>query len=439
MPLKQRISALLLCTVWVAEAVRVFLPLPLLAGLGAACLGGFAVLAWLRASRHIQVLFAVAIGASALMAWSQGSAAALASGFQRAVIFGAFMPSVLLLRATVEASPRIERVHADLGRLGPAAAQNWTLYGSHALGAVLNVGASAILAPIVTRGVDERQRAALAASAARGVALGAMWSPFFLSVAFTSQLAPHVPMWQIVLIGIAAALVGFALSQAVWTPRLGLAEYRASVGQLAPLALPTAVIVGSVIGASVVFHWSGLQSVVLVVPLLCAGYLARLGPSGAGLTARRAFASVGRVADELLIVVGGAVLGAAVGALPAVRELGASLTPAMISGPAVIAAIVVILVIVGQMGLHPIVGSSVLVPIVAVGDFGVADVVAVCTAIFAWGLNGTLSIWSLPMAMSASSFGVSVGRMVSGRSLAYVLAFGASGVALLSAINAAIR
>lgn len=433
------LSALLLCAVWALELGRMLHPAAALAAIGAACLGAFTLLAWARSSRHIQVLFAVALTASAAMAWSQESLAALTEGFGRAVVFGAFMPSVLLLRATVEASPRIERLQADLGRLDHAQAQNWTLYGSHALGAVLNVGAAAILAPVVTRGVDERRRAELAASSARGVALGAMWSPFFLSVAFTSQLAPQVPMWRIVVVGIAAALLGFAMSYAVVTPQLGWRGFRDSVAGLAPLAAPSAVIVGVVVGASIAFDWSGLQSVVLVVPLLCAVYLARLGPSGTGLVWRRAFASFGRVSDELVIVVGGTVLGAAVGSLPAVGALGASVTPQMISGPAVIAAVVAIIVVLGQMGLHPIVASSVLVPVITMGDFGLTDLVAVSSAVFAWGLNGGLSIWSLPMAMSAAYFEVRTPQMVSRRGVLYVIAFGLAGVALLSSINATLR
>lgn len=438
MPLKQRIAAVLLCVVWATEVVRMLHPFPLLAGIGAASLGVFTLIAWLRSSRHIQALLAVALAISAAMAWSMGSAETLADGFARAVVFGAFMPSVLLLRATVESSPRIERLQADLGRLDPAQAQNWTLYGSHALGAVLNVGASAILAPVVTCGVDERRRAELAASAARGVALGAMWSPFFLSVAFTTQLAPHVPMWQVVGIGIVTALLGFAASQAVVTPGLRWRGFRDSVAGLVPLAAPSAVIVGAVVGASIAFHWSGLQAVVLVVPLLCAVYLVRLGPLGTGLVGRRAFASLGRVADELVIVVGGTVLGAVVGSMPAVRELGASVTPQMISGPWVIAAMVAIMVLLGNLGLHPIVASSVMVPVVVVGDFGVTDLVAVSSAVFAWGLNGGLSIWSLPMAMSAAYFGIPTPRLISRRGLLYVTVLGVAGVLLLSAVNAAL-
>jgi hypothetical protein len=61
-------------------------------------------------------------------------------------------------------------------------------------------------------------------------------------------------------------------------------------------------------------------------PTCCAG--------GAAIrdTARRTLASFGRLADELLIVVGATVLGVVIGAAPQVRELAAGMTPALISG-----------------------------------------------------------------------------------------------------------
>lgn len=437
MPLTQRAAALLLCAVWLAEVAGTFVPSRAIATASGAALAAFTLIAWARSSRHVKALFAVALGASAAMAWSEGSAAPLVEGFGRAILFGAFMPAVLLLRATVEASPRLGTLRRDLGRLDHAATQNWTLYGGHALGAFLNVGASAILAPFVGRGADDRLRAELAAACARGVAMGAMWSPFYLSVAFVGQLAPSVPLWHVVVIGMAATLLGLALAQLIVTPGLDWKGFRASVASLAPLAAPTLLIVAAVVGASLAFHWNGLRAVAVVVPLLCVLYLARLPRETGDAVFGRAFASFGRVADELVIVVGGAVLGAVVSALPAVRELSGAVTPEMISGPAVIGAMVATLVLLGQAGLHPIVSTSVMVPIVMLGDFGVSDTVAACAAVFAWGLNGCVSIWSLPMAMSASAFGVTTGAMITRRGLAFVLALGIGGVALLSAINAA--
>ena len=58
---------------------------------------------------------------------------------------------LLLLRATVQSSPRSRVLQDRLDELTPSQALHWTLMGSHGLSAVLNAGAMAVLAPVVTR------------------------------------------------------------------------------------------------------------------------------------------------------------------------------------------------------------------------------------------------------------------------------------------------
>lgn len=429
-------SALLLGTVWIAEMVRIFHPSPGLGRLAAACLAAYALLALARASAHIRGLFFLALGLAAAAAFWVGSAAALAAGFAKAQVFGAFLPSVLMLRATVEASPRIESLRTDLGGLGHEAALNWTQYGSHALGAVLNVGATAILAPVVSRVAEPARMADVACSAARGVGGAVLWSPFFLALAFTSQLVPKAPLWQSMLVGLGLAAIGLALSYALFTPGLGWKGWRASLARLAPLAGPMLAVIGAVVGATFLFGLSGLQSVAVVVPLMCIAWLATRGPSATAGVVRRTVTNFARLSDELLIVLGATVLGAAVASLPAVQSLGTAMTPELISGPALLAALVIVLLVLGQAGLHPMIGSSIVIPVVAAGSFGVCGVAVVSAGVFAWALNASVSIWTLPVAVAASAFGVPARRMLTARTLRFAALHALAGIAFLGIANA---
>jgi hypothetical protein len=433
------ISALLIGTVWLIEVIRVFTPAPTLAAIGLACLGVYAALALARASRHIAILFLLVIGAAVgIAAWQHGFPTLLA-GFAKAQIFGAFLPSVLLLRATAEASPRIQRVREDLGGLDANGARSWTQYGSHLLGAVLNVGAVAILAPVVARGADTATRLELARSAARGVGGAVMWSPFFVSIAFISQLVPGVAMWQTMLVGTGLAILGFILSHALFTPGMRARDLRLSLARLGPILGPMSIVIGAVVAASLALRWSGLQAVAIVVPAMCVAYIAFLGPAKAGGIARRTVASFARLSDELLIVVGATILGAVVASLPAVQQLGAEVTPEMVAGPLLIAALVLVLLVLGQLGLHPMIGASIVIPVVAAGDFGVCRVALVNAGVFAWALNASVSMWTLPVAVAASAFEVPAARMFSRRTFAYLVLHAAGGLLYLAAANATLR
>ncbi len=431
-----RLSAVLLAIVWVAELGVLLTRHAALSSLAAAGLAVFVVLAVLRASGHIRALFLGVTTASVALALLFADAASLLRGFERAQIFGAFLPSVLLLRATADESPRIARLREGVGRLTPAQARNWVLYGAHGLGAVLNVGAMAVLAPVVARDASEDERALLAAAAARGIGTAVMWSPFFVAMAFISQLVPAAPLWRTMLAGSGVAVLGLLACQLLFTRELGPAQFAASVRQLGALVLPTAVMVGAVVAATLLFSLSGLQAVSLVLPLLCVLYLARRGGGAIRATARRTLASFARLADELLIVVGATVLGVVIGSTPRVAELASGMTPTLISGAPLLAALIVVLVGLGQFGLHPMIGASIVVPIIAGGAFGIDPAVLVAAAVFAWGLSASSSIWTLPVAVAATTFDVPVGRLYTASTAKFALLLIVAGVLYFSALNA---
>ncbi len=100
---------------------------------------------------------------------------------------------------------------------------------------------------------------------------------------------------------------------------------------------------------------------------------------------------------------------------------------------------VVVLLLLGQAGLHPMIGSSIVVPVVAAGGFGVCGVVVVAAGVFAWALNASISIWTLPVAVAASTFGVAARAMLSRRTLQFAALHAVAGLAYLGAANALLR
>jgi len=431
-----RVSGWLLVVVWIAELGALVASARVLSAVALVGLITFAALAWVRASRHIRVLFACVTGLAVAIAWSVDDWRILLRGFERVQIFGAFFPAVLLLRATAESSPQIGRLQASVGGLDAAQARAWTLYGSHALGAILNVGATAILAPVVTRGADDKRRVVLASGAAQGVGTAVMWSPFFVSLAFISQLVPAAPLWQAMLIGSGLAAMGLTLSHGLYTPGLRGAAFAESVRLLGGLMAPTAVIVGAVVAATLLFRLSGLQAVALVLPIACAAYLVFRAPRERREVARRTLAGFARLSDELLIVVGSMVLGVAVGSLPAVGTLASTVTPGDIAGWPLLAALIVLLVGLGQVGLHPMVGASVLVPLISAGAFGISPPVLVAAAVFAWALSASIAIWSLPVVVAATTFAVPLSQLWTRRSMVFGVVLGALGIVYLGLVNA---
>ena len=431
-----RASGWLLAAVWLLELIHLVHPSPLLSALGLVGLLAFVVLALLRASPHIRVLFTAVTGAAALIAVAKDDLSMLLGGLERARIFGAFLPSVLLLRATAEQSPRVAHLRGGLAALDERARESWMVSGSHVLGAVLNVGAMGVMAPMVAPDTPADRRAALAAASARGVGTAVMWSPFFVALGFVSHLVPSVRLWQAMALGAGIALIGLAISYALFTRGLGLAGLRTSTRQLRALLGPMAVVVAAVLLVADRLSLSGPAAVGLSLPVLCGGYLALLGRSAATQVAQRTLRSFGQLADELLIVVGATVLGAVIAGLHDVSDAARSMTPAFLTGLPLIAALTLALIGSGLLGLHPMIGATVLLPILDGGGFGVAPVVLVATAVFAWGLSATISIWTLPVAAASSLFQVPLRMLAAGRALTFAAFYVAGAVAYLGVVNA---
>jgi hypothetical protein len=430
------VSGWLLAAVWLLELIHLVHPAPVLSALGLVGLLAFVVLALLRASPHIRILFAAVTAAAGLIAAAKGDLALLLGGLERARIFGAFLPSVLLLRATAEQSPRVAHLRGGLAALDERARESWMVSGSHVLGAVLNVGAMGVMAPMLAPDTPAARRARLAAASARGVGTAVMWSPFFVALGFISHLVPSVPLWQAMALGAGIALIGLAISYALFTRGLGLAGLRASTGQLRPLLGPMGVVVAAVLLAADQLSLSGPAAVGLSLPILCGAYLAVLGRAAARQVAQRTLRSFGQLADELLIVVGATVLGAVIAGLHEVSDAARSVTPAFLTGLPLIAALTLALIGSGLLGLHPMIGATVLLPILDGGGFGVAPAVLVSTAVFAWGLSATISIWSLPVAAASSLFQVPLRTLAAGRALTFAAVYVAGAVAYLGIANA---
>lgn len=429
------LSAWLLAAAWSLELCFIIYPAPALQWCAVTCFCAFAPLAVLRSSRHVRTLFMVVVAAAAALALWQRTPGLLFEGMQHSLIFGAFLASVILLRATVERSATIERLRVGFGGLDDAERVNWTFYGSHVLGSILNVGAMAVLAPVLPDDAAPEARLAVAASSVRGVGTAVMWSPFFVSLSFVCHLVPSVPLAQAVLCGAGLAIIGFVLCQRMFTPELSIGRTWSSVRKLRPLVIPMLVIVILILAVTGFTSLSGTQAVVIVIPIICVLHVLVTDAGSARVVARNTFAGFSRMADEIVVIIGAIVLGTVISAMPFIAALNLGGMPSFLSGPLLIAGVIALQVALGMIGLHPMIGASVLAPIMAGGAFGVSDLVVVNTFVVAWSLSATIAVWTLPVAVAATIFRVPVVALGRGANLRFAAIYGVCAVAYLAILN----
>lgn len=427
-----------LAALWLVQLAHLVWRWPPLAWLSVALLAGFLLLALLQASRHVRLLFAVAWATACTLALSMGRPGLLWSGLEQSIVFGAFLPSLLLLRATAQSSPLAQRLQARSAALDERRAVHATLLGAHAMGSVLSVGVMGVQTMGLGRTASLQQRIDSAGAAVRGMTTSVMWSPFFVAMGFSSQLVPAAPLIHVMLAGMGLAAIGLLLSVRLFTPGLGWQAGWQAAQPLKLLAVPMALTFGTVLALHAA-GWSGLQSVALALPLLCAAHLAPRGRNAAVEVGRATWEHFGRLSDEMLVVVGAAVLGVCIAALPAVRAAAQDMDASAVHGTWLLVALVATLYGLGQLGLHPMIGAGLVLPVLGTGAFGIHPVALVSATVFAWGLSASSSIWTLPFATAATAFEVPVTRLWHARALRYTLLLGALGAAYLAGLNAWLR
>ena len=170
----------------------------------------FIVPAFLRARPTTRVLFALLAAAVAAVTYAAGNAWPIWQGLHNAMLLGAFLCVLQLLRTIAHAGPAIREVRQRLAPLDPRQVEGGFLVGAFGLGSFLSFGAHAVLAPLLLPEVDERGRREAALASVRGISFAAFWSPFFVGVAYVTLQMQDVPAGTVILLGLAVAVLAVA-------------------------------------------------------------------------------------------------------------------------------------------------------------------------------------------------------------------------------------
>ena len=399
------------------------------------CMVVFLASAAPRASLHIRLLLFVAAGTAAWSILFERNWAPVMRGLEAGVIMGAFFPTIMLLRASADESPLIGATRERIEGYSEPQRALWVQAVAHVLGSFLMIGGYLIARAALPAQIAEERRVRLAEAAVRGIGLGVCWSPFFVASAIASQLVPTVPAWQLVLTGLVFSLAGWMLSLGVFYRPIAGGGLLAPLRGVATFAIPSALLVTTVIGVSLATGYRSLEAIVLVVPVICLGYLATLGRAATLRAVRRMPWALGRLSDELIVFTAAMCLGAVVAGSGAGRELSQLLAGLAGLPLLLIAAEVALIAGLGFAGLHPMITATLLVPLLAEAHRGFSHVVVAYIVVFAWGVSSFVAIWTLPVASAATTFDVPVRRLALGENLRFALLFGVCGCLLLAALN----
>lgn len=425
----------LVLALWLAELGWLATRHPVLPTLAVPLLAAYGLVAVASVRPGARRLAIFLLAPALLLALADGRPELLRQGLEQALVFPAFLATILLVRAVAAVHPAVEEARRRTTALAREARTAGFLAGGHLFGAVLTAASFGLLAPLLDPRTPVEERARLGALALRGSCLAALWSPFFVGMALVTRHLPELPLWQVAAMGL--GLTGLALAVTSATDGRGAVRgLGAAFRALAPLLTPVLGAAALIVTASGLSGLASLETVLLLTPPLLGIWL--LGrPRGTALTVlARVWRDLARLAEEALLVgvvtVLGRVLATASWTAALAGPLHAGLVPAGILMGGLLAAIVVLAV----AGLHPLATVAITMALLTDGPPPMAPLALAGVGLLGWALGTMVGSTSLSLLVARTSFELPARALSPGPNGRFVAVFGMCAVVVLAVLDA---
>ena len=334
-------------------------------------------------------------------------------GLDKAAFIAAFFTALSTLRHTAERSPALGRLGAFLAAQPPGRRYAALTMGGHAFALVINYGSITLLGSLASHAAStesdpiirgHRTRRMLLAIQ-RGFVSSLTWSPLAFSLAITIAIIPGASWSGAVAPGLVSAaiiaLTGWAMDTA-FKPKVATRPARQMPEGSWALLLPLlallailAVTLGSIYAATNLRIVGIVMVIVPVVSVLWA-IVQFLGPDEKTPLAHRlklyAFQELPGFRGEIVLLMMAGFIGTVGAPLlqPIILSLGldlAALPPALI-----LAALVWLVPILGQIGMNPILAVTLIAPLVpSATALGISPNAVVAAIVAGWSMSGATS------------------------------------------------
>lgn len=375
-------------------------------------------LAFLAARPATRILIGLLLAGITITVALTGRTGTVLPSLNDGLTFAAFMPVIQVIRAGANALPFVQRARSHFQALDRSAGETGIFLGAYGMGLVLTTAAHAITAPLLPDNASDAQRRRGALLSLRGVALGAMWSPFFVAVGFGTHHLPDLPAWRIVATGFGLSALCLVLALAM--ERMRPSSIPLALRGLLPVLPPVAVAAAVMVAVTLVTPLSTLNAVTIAMPPLMLAGVALTALRQFWPVIRESYDGLARLADEVALIAVALILGRLLEATP---EITAFLAPLLIGwpGPALLALCMLGLIGGGIIGLHPVVSAALMMALLSGLPNAPSDALLIQAVVFAWGLATMLSPSGITLIVAALVFRVSPLRLSWSRNLFFAL------------------
>ena len=426
----------LLCSAWLAALLQVvFGPASQAwANVGLIGFASFVVLTLPRLRRDtILILLVLVLVGWFLLDQRPASDEWWAAG-RYVLIFTALLPTMALVRATASTMPSVRRTQQSLAQLPASASASGFHLAANIFGSVINTGSLAILSAAIPPDADAERRRLAAESALRGMVTAAAWSPFFVAFAIGQTFTDNANSWVALGIGAFTTILFAVISLPILNKNFSFARLWSALSCLKPVSVRLVIVLGTVLIAALIFDFTALSAVVVVMPLLVLVQFFR-HPGNILTILNETKNSMIVTADDILIITMAMLIGYFATRTGAFSAAVASFYDGIIPGYVAITLTPLGMMLASVVGVHPVISSTAMLAVFSGGHADAHPALLMQAHLIGWGAGTMSSVASLSVITCANLFKVPSRQLVLGRNLWTALAYALIGGIILSVVN----
>jgi len=350
------------------------------------------------------------------------------------LIFTALLPTMALVRATASTMPSVQRTQQSLAQLPASASASGFHLAANIFGSVINTGSLAILSAAVPPDADAERRQLAAESALRGMVTAAAWSPFFVAFAIGQSFTDKANSWIGLGIGVVTTILFTLVSLPLLNKDFSVARLSSALRCLQPVSMRLIIVLGTVLAAALIFDFTALSAVVVVMPLLVAVQFFR-HPGSISTILHETKNSMIATADDILIISMAMLIGYFATRTGAFSAMVASFYDGVIPGYVAIILTPLGMMLASVVGVHPVISSTAMLAVFSGGHADAHPALLMQAHLIGWGAGTMSSVASLSVITCANLFKVPSRQLVLGPNLWTALAYALVGGIILSLIN----
>jgi hypothetical protein len=299
---------------------------------------------------------------------------------------------------------------------------------------VINTGSLAILSAAVPPDADAERRRLAAESALRGMVTAAAWSPFFIAFAIGQTFTDKTNSWISLGIGVVTTILFALVSLPVLTKSFSVARLSSALRCLKPVTMRLIIVLGMVLAVAIIFDFTALSAVVVVMPLLVAVQFFR-HPRKISTILTETKNSMIATADDILIITMAMLIGYFAIRTGAFSALVTSFYDDVIPGYVAIILTPLGMMLASVVGVHPVISSTAMLAVFSGGHADAHPALLMQAHLIGWGAGTMSSVASLSVITCANLFKVPSRQLVLGPNLLTALAYALVGGIILSVVN----